>query len=227
MPLDYSCQVTKELGCFRDGFRTRILPTALMALGGMTHEICAALAAEANLTAADDFCGVEDGNQCWAGKLAAINLTQANASECMAMPCGGNNSQACGGPFLVSVFQAKCSKQQRPPVMMTVRDSGGAVLATADVTSRLVSAAYNMLRIVVATDRVRVWLNPSFKDVTGASVPPADEQQPPHAPAPLVDAKLTRGGHSRGLAAKASGSSRWLVEYASVLPAQPGGVAAR
>merc|ERR1712194_533950 len=52
-------------------------------------------------------------------------------------------------------------------------------LASFDVSKAeggVVMASWNMLRVLVQDERVRVWFNPQFSDVTGASVPPADEQ---------------------------------------------------
>ena len=137
------------------------------------------------------------------------------------MPCGGNRSQECGGPYLIQVFQPRCTRTPLTPVRMRlVHDS--ATIATVDVGGRLVSSAWNMLRVVVASGRVRVWLNPSFADVTGGSVPPEDERRPPSAPAPLIDAHVgdyTRGSgnQSAGLSARAS-TGQWRIDYASVMP---------
>jgi hypothetical protein len=68
----------------------------------MTHEICAAYCAEYNLTAADDYCGVEYGEQCWGGKLAS-RAQKLNESACSEMPCVGNPQQQCGGPYKIQV----------------------------------------------------------------------------------------------------------------------------
>lgn len=101
---------------------------------------------------------------------------------------------------------------------MTLRHAS-ATIATVDVGGRLVSAAWNMLRVLIANGRVRVWLNPNFADVTGASVPPVDERRAPRAPAPLIDTHVDifRGGGSAGLSARAS-TGQWRIDYASVLP---------
>eukprot|EP00039_Didymoeca_costata_P012000 m.171645 g.171645 ORF g.171645 m.171645 type:complete len:123 (-) comp15352_c0_seq7:83-451(-) len=68
----------------------------------MTWESCAALGKDANLPV----CGGEDGNQCWCG-TALNHAKAANASQCN-MPCPGNTSQPCGGPFLINVFEYDC-----------------------------------------------------------------------------------------------------------------------
>lgn len=65
------------------------------------------------------------------------------------------------------------------------------VLGAVNVGSRLVEGAWNILRVIVEQDRFRLWLNPTFADVTGASVPPADSTEPPHPPKPLIDVNLT------------------------------------
>ena len=74
-----------------------------------------------------------------------------------------------------------------------------------------------MLRVLIQADRVRVWLNPSFADITGAHVPPADEAHPPHTPAAIADAKSTAAAKA-GLAAHVS-TGQWRIDYASALPA--------
>ena len=51
-------------------------------------------------------------------------------------------------------------------------------------------AAWNLLRVLVQAERVRVWFNPQFPDVTGASTPPADEAKPPVPMPPRIDARL-------------------------------------
>ena len=107
----------------------------------------------------------------------------------------------------------------RPVSLSATRTGMGsnvAPLGTADVRSRLIEGAWNILRVLVEEDRLRVWLNPTFADVTGASIPPVDEVKPPKQPSPLLDANLTVSGRGRVLSAKAVG--QWRLDYASVLP---------
>jgi hypothetical protein len=59
VPEPFACKVTTEMGCYLDQMHARVLPVPTGALGGMTHEICAALCMAANLTAPDDYYGVE------------------------------------------------------------------------------------------------------------------------------------------------------------------------
>ena len=101
---------------------------------------------------------------------------------------------------------------------------GARTIATVDVGDQMVDSAWNMLRVLVGHGRARVWLNPNFADITGASGPPKDELRVPSAPPPLIDAQLDidnifgepGGGHG-GLSARAS-TGQWRIDYASVLP---------
>ena len=150
-----------------------------------------------------------------------------NASSCSEMPCGGNRSQPCGGPYKIAVFQARCAASAVSPVLLRVRRVGDDWLDAVDVSRRVVSAAYNMLRILVTDvgpneQRVQVWLNPTFADITGASVPPGDQRVPPHPPTPLLNASFTTASDSdapgrAGLGATVS-TGQWRIDYASVLP---------
>ena len=104
------------------------------------------------------------------------------------------------------------------PVLLSAARTGNntASLATVNVRSRLMEGAWNILRVLVEDNRLRVWLNPNFADVTGASIPPADEVKPPKQPSPLLDVNLTTVGKGRVFTAKAVG--QWRLDYASVLP---------
>ena len=82
-----------------------------------------------------------------------------------------------------------------------------------------------MVRVLVSDERVRVWLNPNFADIAGASGPPGDLRAAPHRPTPLVDEPIApvahmalTSGKSVLLGATTSGGN-WRVDYASVLPA--------
>jgi hypothetical protein len=217
VPLPFSCTITKELGCFLDQMHQRVLPVGVGESGAMTHEMCAALGAASNVTGTGVAYGVEYGEQCWAGNLSA-NAKKLNESECEAIPCGGNPIQACGGPYKIQAFTASCEIAPERPVKLTAALVGHTkAFDSFDVGSRLVEGAWNILRVLVEHNRVRVWLNPTFADVTGASGPPADENQPPHPPKPLIDANVTASVKRRLLSAKADG--QWRIDYASVLPA--------
>jgi len=87
-------------------------------------------------------------------------------------------------------------------------------LASTSISERLVTASWNILRILAEEHRVRVWLNPTYADITGASGPPGDEQAAPHGPAPLLDVALeTISGAFRAVAADGA----WRIDYSSVL----------
>ena len=218
MPLPFSCTIEQELGCFLDHMHQRVLPVPVGASNSMTHEVCAEFGAAANLTGDGVVYGVEYGEQCWAGSISK-SAQKLNESECEALPCGGNPQQACGGAYKLQAFTATCKAVAMQPVLLSAARTGSNTappLGTVDVRSRLIEGAWNILRVLVEEDRLRVWLNPTFADVTGASIPPADEVTPPKQPSPLLDAKLTMAGKGRVLSAKAVG--QWRLDYASVLP---------
>lgn len=217
VPLPFSCKITKELGCFLDQMHDRLLPVPVGGSGAMTHEMCAAFAAFHNITGDGAVYGVEDGEQCWAGKMST-NAQKLNESDCEAIPCGGDPNQACGGPYKIQAFTAACEAEAEEPVMITATLPGRAqALGTVDVRSRLVQGAWNILRVLVKEDRLVLWCNPNFADVTGASVPPTDERRAPHPPKPLIDLRLVAPVKSRrALSARATGE--WRIDYASVLP---------
>jgi hypothetical protein len=66
------------------------------------------------------------------------------------------------------VFQASCTAQPAAKVELTLREGGegapgkpsGKVIGTADIHGRIVTNAWNILRVLVEENRVRVWLNP-------------------------------------------------------------------
>jgi hypothetical protein len=198
----------------------RVLPVSVGGSGAMTHEMCAEFGAAANFTGDGVVYGVEYGEQCWVGNLSK-SAQKLNNSECEAIPCGGNPKQACGGPYKIQAFTATCEEVAMQPVLLSAARSGSNTtsLSTVNVHSRLIEGAWNILRVLVEDDRLRVWLNPSFADVTGASIPPADEVKPPKQPSPLLDGSLictTASQGGRMLSAKAVG--QWRLDYASVLP---------
>ena len=218
VPLPFTCDITTELGCFVDQMHQRVLPTPVGVSGAMTHEICAAMGAAENFTGSSAVYGVEYGEQCWAGKLST-SAKKANESECEAIPCVGDSNQACGGPYRLQAFTASCKAAPERPVSMRAALGGTRVISSVSVGSRLIEGAWNILRVIVGQHRLRVWLNPTFADVTGASrVPPADETKRAHPPKPLIDVNFSTPVKRRhSLSATANG--QWRIDYASVLPA--------
>ena len=89
----------------------------------------------------------------------------------------------------------------------------------------IVGTSWNMLRLLVQPERVRVWFNPQFPDVTGGSVPPADEARLPRPMPPRIDALVPprrriaslAGAFAGGLSVEAV-DVEWRVDYMSVLP---------
>ena len=100
---------------------------------------------------------------------------------------------------------------------LTASSPSGKTLATKNVTGRLVGQGWNLLRVLIEPGRLRVWLNPNFADITGASAPPGDVAAPPHAPTPLVDVALQHGDAAPGFSVRTTHGA-WYVDYASVLP---------
>lgn len=94
----------------------------------------------------------------------------------------------------------------------------------------VVQASWNMLRILVEDERIRVWFNPQFSDVTGASVPPEDEKTLTAMPA-RIDVAIPAGGAVRGggggvqIAAASTNAGAIRVDYVSVLPPKLYGLA--
>lgn len=213
-PKTAECSVAKELGCYNHHNRG-VLPTPYMgATAPMSHAVCAD--AQGALGAGGgDACGCEDGGQCWCGTMKGAE--KVNDSACGG-PCPGDASEKCGGPYIIWAFTTKCTPTQASAQLRVAQ--AGREVGSAAVSDRLVGAAWNLLRILVEPGQVRVWLNPTFADVTGASAPPADEAAPPHAPAPVLLAATggtAASGGAAGLSATATGGA-WRIDYASVLP---------
>ena len=64
-----------------------------------TREVCAATCR----TAGYAYAGVEYGSACWCGPSWISAEKKKLPSECSAMPCAGDQSEGCGGPWIVSV----------------------------------------------------------------------------------------------------------------------------
>ena len=64
--------------------------------------------------------------------------------------------------------------------------------------------------------RARAWINPQFPDVTGASVPPADERAPPVPMPPRIDVTGVQAG--AGAASLVATGGAFRVDYVSILP---------
>ena len=223
VPLPWSCRIVEDpaSGCYEDQLHGRIIPTAVSSgFGGMTPEVCGAMCRAANYTAPGDYCGTENADECWCGKVSAT-AKKLGDSACT-FPCPGNASEVCGGSYKMSVFKATCAPHKTSGVRMTVATAAdpGTVIATKDIASRIVEGAWNMLRVLSEPDRVRVWLNPSFSDIMGGAVPPKDERNPPHTATPAFDERVAAGSTKPvGLAASVA-NGKWLIDYASVLPPQ-------
>merc|ERR1711941_133828 len=87
--------------------------------------------------------------------------------------------------------------------------------------------SWNMLRVLVKEDRVQVWINPQFSDVTGGSVPPQDEQSMRAMP-PRIDVPTTTQATGGDLMIMAPDGNKGnvRVDYVSALPPKLYGLAA-
>ena len=63
VPQPFDCDVGREVGCYLDQMHARVLPLAVGSTAVMTHEICGAFCAAANVSGQGDLCGVEYGEQ--------------------------------------------------------------------------------------------------------------------------------------------------------------------
>eukprot|EP00937_MAST-01D_sp_MAST-1D-sp2_P005762 g5762.t1 len=112
---------------------------------------------------------------------------------------------------------ARPAQASPSPSAMTL-DAGGAALAAANVSARLVVGGWNIVRVLCEQGRARVWLNPSFADVTGASAPPADLARAPAAPRALIDVAAPAAAPAPAGLSVVAPRGAWRVDYASVLP---------
>ncbi len=90
------------------------------------------------------------------------------------------------------------------------------IAATGQPEGGIVAASWNMLRLHVTPGRARAWINPQFPDVTGASVPPADERAPPVPMPPRIDVTGVQAG--AGAASLVATGGAFRVDYVSILP---------
>eukprot|EP00935_MAST-01C_sp_MAST-1C-sp1_P001344 g1344.t1 len=152
-PTDHSkdCTVTRELGCFEDGFprgTPRLLP--VRACGpdcktfNNTHANCAYACFKKGYTAPTDLIGLEFGSQCSCGH--GFNHTPvAEPSANCNMSCPGNATEMCGGLFRMNVFSAQC--KEGPP-QETVRVAQGCL----DGPSCLNYSAFDVAAAVKGVD---------------------------------------------------------------------------
>ena len=171
------------------------------------------------------------------GKVDTVKWKRLNDTHC-AVPCFGNKKEKCGGEpapggtgDAVSAYGIACIGGDPSPqlTLSETAGGGGKVLGNVAVGDRMMGVAWNILRVVVEPHRVRVWLNPTFADITGGSIPPNDLKLPPHAAAPLLDVPVPAAanvesssdggiaGVGVGFSALAEGGA-WALDYASVLP---------
>jgi hypothetical protein len=109
----------------------------------------------------------------------------------------------------------QCDSDPSPELKVTEATPGGSVLKSMELGPRLMGQAWNLVRILAEPSRVRVWLNPTFAEITGSS--DGGDAAKPHQPAPIIDVAASRDETMLGLSASTSGGA-WLVDYASVLP---------
>ena len=95
---------SRGLGCYFDSAADRLLDGPFTVSDGMTIEVC------------KDFCagegafpayGLESGKECYCGAVPS-GVAQIDGGTCD-MPCGGDNTEACGGPNAIYVFEVSSS----------------------------------------------------------------------------------------------------------------------
>ena len=104
----WDCTVAREVGCYDD--HRRILPTPIGGDAAMDHAACAALCHDA----AFQLAGLEYGDQCWCGQSIPPSAAKLNASSCE-MPCAGEKTEQCGGPYAINVFEPHCTPAPPSP----------------------------------------------------------------------------------------------------------------
>jgi hypothetical protein len=217
-----TCSVGEYTGCFQDrkpGVVMHIFPPNVER-PHMTPLECASLCKDANFQPYSHF-GLERGKLCECGSDFNASSFHRNETLCM-FPCSGDPSSMCGGApppggygDAVSVYSMQCDSDPSPELEVTEATPGGSVLKSVELGPRLVGQAWNLLRILAEPSRVRVWLNPTFDEITGSSV--GDDAVKPHQPTPIIDLSASRDEAMLGLSASTSGGA-WHVDYASVLP---------
>lgn len=79
---------------------TRVLPTQITGISGMTPEKCVTAVAARGL----NYAGVEAGNECWGGNTKG---TQVVADSLCSTNCVGDPTKKCGAGWKLSVYQAR------------------------------------------------------------------------------------------------------------------------
>ncbi|ETN45954.1 uncharacterized protein HMPREF1541_00136 [Cyphellophora europaea CBS 101466] len=86
-------------GCYADSVGNRALAAKSYTDDGMTEESCVNFCN----TVGYAFAGVEYSRECYCSNFIGASGQTANAGDCN-MPCGGNSTEACGGPNRLNVF---------------------------------------------------------------------------------------------------------------------------
>jgi len=121
------------------------------------------------------------------------------------------------GSFNITLAIAPANASAAPASTLAL-GAGGAVLASINASARLVVGGWNIVRVLCELERVRVWLNPTFADITGASAPPADLLRAPSAPPAIIDVATPAGAPAHAGLSVAAPAGAWRMDYASVLP---------
>ncbi|KAK7696501.1 hypothetical protein QCA50_001159 [Cerrena zonata] len=87
--------------CYVDGAHGRVFPNELADNSNLTIESCIASCSAQNFTLA----GAEFSVQCFCGNTLINGATLGQEADCN-MGCGGNATEACGGPNRLSVYTA-------------------------------------------------------------------------------------------------------------------------
>ena len=95
-----------------DGAGGRTLPNPV-GVPSNTIEACTSACHNAGYSLA----GTEYAGECWCGSSIQAGGAPAPASECN-MPCSGDNSQYCGGPNRLNLYQDTDATPSQPPVIV-------------------------------------------------------------------------------------------------------------
>jgi len=85
-------------GCFMEPPNARALANLVVATDLMTVDLC--------LSACSDmmFAGIEFARECWCGPTLTAGTTKQPDASC-SMTCAGNQTEFCGGPSLLTLYQ--------------------------------------------------------------------------------------------------------------------------
>ncbi|KIV92643.1 hypothetical protein PV10_03916 [Exophiala mesophila] len=114
-PTGPSIDGASYLGCWSDAGGSRTLSGSYTTDSKMTLELCARTAQSANYK----YFGLEYAGECFAGNSIRESASQLSSSGCN-MKCKGNDTQICGGPGALSLFQNTGFIQPGNPALVNI-----------------------------------------------------------------------------------------------------------